>query len=298
VEVDRRVQEDERLTLAEYEAQKAARKARAAPAAAPEAFDPLVALAVLPRLMNDQVVQLMNGGLWTSTKALEGYMAFHHLFLALAREFPALASAAAARVAAFRAREAARVKQATPNLGEFLCVLAVTEVSWEEIAIPLLEEAFDRNALWVLKAHPELVLKADAAVRIRQSFAANTVSLKLLSFQAWFLRKVARPPHKSAADVLACYDRTKGVPAASLVDALQDHCKALGKMQSHADFFALTGLEPVPEALLAELLERNLANSARKWYHSGRAFKEQVSTRREKRENKRTEADTPWWENM
>jgi len=99
---------------------------------------------------------------------------------------------------------------------------------------------------------PELVLKADAAVRIRQSFAANTVSLKLLSFQAWFLRKVARPPHKSAADV-AGYDRTKGVPAASLVDALQDHCKALGKMQSHADFFALTGLEPVPEALLAEL---------------------------------------------
>jgi len=134
--------------------------------------------------------------------------------------------------------------------------------------------------------------------RIRHSFEANTVSLKLLSFQAWFIRKVARPAHKTAADVLAGYDRTKGVPAASLVDALQDHCKALAKMRSHADFFALTGLEPVPEALLAELLERNLANSARKRYHSGRAFKQLVALRHEKRENKRAEAETPWWEDM
>merc|ERR1719160_1372045 len=113
-------------------------------------------------------------------------MAFHHLFLALGREFPAIA----AEAAAFRAREAARVKHATPNLGEFLCILAVTDVSWEEIAVPLLEEAFDRNVLWALKAHPTLVQTegVDADVRVRQAFAANTVSLKLLSFQAWFLR--------------------------------------------------------------------------------------------------------------
>ena len=76
------------------------------------------------------------------------------------------------------------------------------------------------------------------------------------------------------------------MPAASLVDALQDHCKALDKMASHQDFLALTGLEAVPEARLAELLERNLANSAWKRYHSGRAFKQEVSLRRERREIK------------
>merc|ERR1719321_502754 len=137
---------DNGITLAEKEARKAARQGQPEPCAA--SFDPLVALAVLPRLMNDQVVQLMNGGLWTSTKALEGYMAFHHLLLALARAFPDVAAEAAARAAAFRAREAARAKHATPNLGEFLCLLAATDVSWEDIAIPLLEEAFDRYVLW------------------------------------------------------------------------------------------------------------------------------------------------------
>merc|ERR1719160_2243921 len=160
-------------------------------------------------------------------------MAFHHLFLALGREFPAIA----AEAAAFRAREAARVKHATPNLGEFLCILAVTDVSWEEIAVPLLEEAFDRNVLWALKAHPQLVDVAKTGdakdARVRLSFAANTVSLRLLSFQAWFMRKVARPPQRTCADVLAGYDRTKGVPPAALVDALQDHCKALAAMRSH-----------------------------------------------------------------
>merc|ERR1719217_1833500 len=120
--------------------------------------------------------------------------------------------------------------------------------------------AFHHLFLALAREFPAIAHEADAAVRISQSFAANTVSLKLLSFQAWFLRKVARPPHKTSADVLASYDRTRGVPAASLVDALQDHCKALDKMASHQDFFALTGLEAVPEARLAELLERNLAN--------------------------------------
>merc|ERR1719281_1204861 len=93
------------------------------------------------------------------------------------------------------------------------------------------------------------------------------------------MRRVARPAHHSAADVLARYDRTKGVPAAALVDALQAHCTALGGMKTHADFFRLSGLHPVAPPELAALLERTLANSARKRYHNVRLFQQQAWAR-------------------
>ena len=40
----------------------------------------------------------MQGSVWTSSKALEGYMAFHHLLLALAEELPAIRAEAERRV--------------------------------------------------------------------------------------------------------------------------------------------------------------------------------------------------------
>merc|ERR1719265_2817765 len=105
--------------------------------------------------------------------------------------------------------------------------------------------------------------------RVECSFRANRVSLKLLSFQAWFIRKFARPAHQTATDVLERYDRTKGVPPAALVDALQAHCTALGRMKNHADFFlaaVLAVLVPVVAAVLvlAALLLAVLAHLHRR----------------------------------
>ncbi len=229
------------------------------------------ALVVVPALMNDEVVKLMGGEAWASEKALEGYVALHHLLLALARAYPVLAKRAGAAARDFVASPAARHKRRCPNLGEFLCLLgAQGDVAWEACARPLLDEAFDRNVLWAIKAHPELGTDVPRAERVSKSFAANTTSLKLLAFQAWFARNVAQPGGATPSAVLALYDRRKGVPPASLVRSLHAHCAALRDLRSYDDFFALCGLAPTPEHVVGELLERNLRASARKGYH-GRA---------------------------
>jgi len=164
-----------------------------------------------------------------------------------------------------------RVKRVTANLGELLCVASVCSATWEDLAASVLEEAFDRNVLWALKAHPKLGEAEEKELR-SLSFQANAVSLKLLSFQAWFIRKVARPTGQAPQDILKRYNRTKGVPPVALVDALQAHCKALGRMASHSDFFELTGLHSLPPRAIADLLRANRANSAAKRYHNPQQF--------------------------
>jgi hypothetical protein len=97
-----------------------------------------------------------------------------------------------AHLAGFFEEPEKRVKERVKNLGEFLCLVSVSdEYGWEELGVPILEEAFDRNVLWILKEAPHLGELTDEFVsqsRLKQSFRANRVSLRLLMFQVAFLK--------------------------------------------------------------------------------------------------------------
>jgi len=134
--------------------EKLERRAQARPA---EADAGKFALDVLPKLMNSQVVLLMKGELWASQKALRGYMAFHHLLLAICREKPETQAELERRIESFLSQESERLKSKVPNLGEFICLLSASErYSWDCVAALLLGEVFDRNVLWLVKMHPHL----------------------------------------------------------------------------------------------------------------------------------------------
>jgi predicted RNA-binding protein with RPS1 domain len=120
-------------------------------------FHPAMVLKVLPALLNTMIVEMMKGSLFESELALQGYLTFYHLFLALVLKYPELQREIDRRVESFLGSEEGRKKRECPNLGEFLACLACSSYSWKQVAVAVLTEVFDRNVKWVILSHPELV---------------------------------------------------------------------------------------------------------------------------------------------
>jgi hypothetical protein len=244
-------------------------------------IDPSLVLGVIPKLMNSQVVLLMKGEVWTSQKALSGYMGFHHLLLALCRRYPNLQQAVDERIQRFLSSEEERVKAKVPNLGEFICLLSVSDrYDWSSIAAALLGEVFDRNVLWLLKRHPHLGALTDTGVsqeRLRCTFQSSLVSMRLIMFNVWFLNNVAKVPHLHfdrgsdvcchASCALRRYERTKGLPLRSTIEALHQAVKSIFEVASWQGYFNAVGIEHIEPAALCQWLRQSVLASLRKGYH-------------------------------
>ena len=121
------------------------------------AFDPLMALDVLPKLLCTLVVLLADKGVHASDALLDAYTSINRLLIALAARWPQLRAAVGRRVRAFIAKEEARTKEAEPNLGTLIPLLALAGgTRWADLAWPLLDEMLDRGVLWACREHPEL----------------------------------------------------------------------------------------------------------------------------------------------
>eukprot|EP00442_Polarella_glacialis_P000662 CAMPEP_0115136122 /NCGR_PEP_ID=MMETSP0227-20121206/56176_1 /TAXON_ID=89957 /ORGANISM="Polarella glacialis, Strain CCMP 1383" /LENGTH=1014 /DNA_ID=CAMNT_0002543077 /DNA_START=48 /DNA_END=3092 /DNA_ORIENTATION=- len=270
----------------------------------PLTFCPAVVLSVLPKLMNSQVVLLMKGEVWASQKALSGYMAFHHLLLAICRAAPAVQQEVEERIGSFLSCDAQRVKSEVPNLGEFICLLSASnKYGWYLVASPLLGEVFDRNVLWLLKGRPHLgeVSKEQGVSeeRLRCSFQAAVVSMRLVMFNVWFLNNVAKAPHvhvdsgassssdccAAASCALARYERTKGLPPRSQIEALHRTVKRICEVASWREYFQAVCVEHVEPSELCDWLRRSVLASLRKGYHRpGGVHKKRVASAAEFRD--------------
>lgn len=247
-----------------------------------ECLDPEIILNVLPKLMNSQVVLLMEGNVHASEKALAGYMAFHHLFLMLKRCCGALHKAVEAKVGAFVKDEKYRTKEVVPNLGEFICLLSVSDQhSWKDMAEAVLNEGFDRHMLWTFKKYPELAYMADlssSADLTKLVLKASEVSRRLYMFQVWFLHNVAQVPHahphrvcRKARCLISRYERTRGIPGQSTVTALQKTCRNFFcSSQTWNDFFNAVDCCPMEDREVKVWLIGCARNSERKGYHKRR----------------------------
>jgi len=257
-------------------------------------FEPWMVLEVIPKLMNSMVVSVMSGKLYASVMALEGYCAFHHLFLMFLEVYPELKQKVDETIQIFLRDDMSRHKKIIPALGEWIPLLTVTETySWKDVAVPYLLEMFDRNVLWTLKKHPDLINwdgqwrdEKVAAERLRKTYDATTVSNHLIMFHVYFLDKVARPTGVSLAKIREMLDLRYGKPTFAMKDQLMRECKRIRSVTDWSALFEYIHMPAPSTNTLLDWLWTAQQNSAKVGYHRPWQFKKELDAKDKEKQRK------------
>lgn len=70
--------------------------------------------------MNSMIVTIMKGNMHASLKAIDCYIHFHRLLIAMVKEFPEISTLVTDRMASFVKDPHARSKKSVPSMGDFL----------------------------------------------------------------------------------------------------------------------------------------------------------------------------------
>jgi len=238
-------------------------------------FVPNMALIVLPRLMNTMVVSVMSGSVHASIKALEGYCMFHRMLLEFVAKYPELQDRVNAKAMQFIKDDEARHKDKTPNLGEFLPLIALsTTVNWDDFCLPYLEEHLTRNMLWAIKKFPGLAQVSNYRngqvdnSRLDKTLQATLVSQRLLAFHVFFYRHFAKPGGMTLSDIAENYDRFYGRPSAEMKLNLQRKIFEILEIKTWPQFFNALGMQVPSKERLTQWLVQSVVSSLKKGYHS------------------------------
>jgi len=234
-------------------------------------FQPFMVLDILPKIMTTLVVELAQEGL-ASIKELQGFMAVHRLLLRFVEEFPELRDMATKKIQAFIADEKNRHKDVVPALGEFICLLMISHIGWDELKGAYLEESFQRGVLWIINDYPELAkLEADPQVdvdRVDKSFSVGHVGHRLLLFWIYIAEGIASPK-RDFAQVCQSYDENYGFPTEQQVQDLQARFKWLDANIHSFDIY-FKELRVQPPADLCAVLRESIKKSQARGYHGAR----------------------------
>jgi hypothetical protein len=246
------------------------------------AFQPELTLWLISKLMNSTVVGFMReceAGLEhaatnsrASEKAMQAFSSFHHLLLGCLDRYKLFATCEQT-VQAFKQRASMRHKDHCPDLGEFLCNLVGSTLSWHDIRFEFLREMLSRNVMWLLRPHPELAKLTEQTdnpgvpnycARVTRSFDSAQTGLKLVAFQMYFMTQACG---QAPLETLQAYNRTQGQVSATKAQALLRHAKKIMAMQNWADFFDLVQVPRLAPSVMAQLLRDSVTASLSAGYH-------------------------------
>ncbi|KIK57270.1 hypothetical protein GYMLUDRAFT_263319 [Collybiopsis luxurians FD-317 M1] len=274
------------------------------------------AVRVVFQMMNNVVVSLMKSCedvlasgsdkanlLRASERAVYAYCHLFHLAICLFRTNPVIYYDAETIIRNFVENPAYRVKAQVPDMGELIVkitlVLALapskgTNISWEHINGPVLEEVIIRNVRWVLKDSPELAVmeRGRSNYRLALTFLRSKTSLRLLMFQIAFLNMFV----STYSSNISYLDDHYGFPDKQVPERMVEKIKKIYSVDTWLGFFQkvdfVKGTAFGPD-LFSDMLRRAVRTSAQRGYHSPASAHRRLKMRRTELEE-RWKAETGW----
>ena len=162
-------------------------------------FKPEHILKVLPALMNQQVVALMNGSVHHSESVINAYVSLLRIFKRLLALYPSIQQSVDNSVSRFLKSRKDRTKKIAGDIGEFLIKMSLVSpnlrdslsYSNPEMKAVFLEEYFARQIRWINKKEPDAVAAVSSSQTfsstrqvdlLKSMFAASDTSNRLLVF--------------------------------------------------------------------------------------------------------------------
>ena len=159
-----------------------------------------------------------------------------------------------------------RRKTVIPDLGEFVTLVSLDiEFTFADLKEAYLAECYARNALWTVRQFPHLrkteFSPAIDKSRPEESFASNSVSLRLCLFHVYFNKKVGRPLGMTGKEIAARYDSRLGRPSRAMREEWQTACKEILAVSSWNEYFAHLGDPAMSRDNLNQFLRETMAIS-------------------------------------
>ena len=153
-------------------------------------FNPTQILEILPKMFLTLMVDITGESVYHSNKAVKMMIYIHRLINLMLDEYPDQRTKVEAVVQNFIKDKGQRIKDKTPNIGELLIYLSLTDkFKWDQIRDGLLEEQTDRQIFWLLKQFKELEKEEEKKGNveftqevIEASYKATDVGFRIVMF--------------------------------------------------------------------------------------------------------------------
>ena len=222
----------------------------------------------LPTVLNTCIVLLADGGFDVSQRVLSVLSYVYRLFIALKK------TDIDAKIRDFISKKEKRTKNAAPNLGHVMAMVAGSpSYTIGDIAPAIMDEMLVRNVLWMCKNDPTALKLLSSPERTPElldiALKAQMKSFRILAYHTALSRSIFRPASMSIRDFAADMDLLCGLPGPGPARRFMAACKSIKSMSGTWDSaLDACGLKRIPEAVILSKLKAAWNTSISHGYHT------------------------------
>lgn len=222
-------------------------------------FKPQYALAVCSKLLIQNIVKAVIEEDTFSDRALQMYCDIHRLFLQMAFEYPSIVTEAESKLEAFISNPQNRIRKHTPDLGDLLHYLFVTDkYKWSDLKESYIQESYRRSAFQM--GHVNFNLVRNGVPGLIGLWNENTNAGRVTMFNCLFMSILAKPEEKTIKDVAAEYDSRWGKVSLAKLAELKSAYERVKKMNKVQETLPEILGRSVADDAIAEMMLWAIAN--------------------------------------